>query len=174
MHWQLEQARMGGPRAPETLFCFQHPSLAPFHEAHDVKGGFSASWNPKLFSLPPAPREWSRQLGGDRRDRSRSRATSTATTFHLVRVAQIISSIMCPLKCWLWNRRYVTNSMFSTLRSLRRWHWSITCRVDDAPTELMALPSSNIAMSKTWIENCLYFPGHCKSPEREVYWRLGH
>ena len=72
MHWQPEQVSLGGPpAAPETVFCFQHPPLASFHETLNVKGGFSASWNPKLFSLPPAQREWSRQLGEDSRDRTR-------------------------------------------------------------------------------------------------------
>ena len=45
------------------------------------------SWNPKLFSLPPAQREWSRQLGEDRRDRSTRKVASWPPniTFSLVR-----------------------------------------------------------------------------------------
>ena len=52
--------------------------------------------------------------------------------------------------------RMISQRCLSLLRSfwirfLWRRHWSITCRVDDAPTELMALPASNIE----WVNlNC--------------------
>ena len=64
--------------APEPLFCFQHPPLAPFHETGHVKRVFSASSETRNCFLcrrhpaggrETATREWSRQLGKDGRDR---------------------------------------------------------------------------------------------------------
>ena len=65
MHWQPEQVSLGGPpAAPETVFCFQHPPLASFHEPLNVKGGFFSLLKPEIVFFAASSAGMEPSIGG--------------------------------------------------------------------------------------------------------------
>ena len=136
--------------APEPLFCFQHPPLAPFHETGHVKRVFSASPETRncflcrrhpAGGLETATREWSRQLGKDGRDRLWV-VTNTGQHLQFVQIFVIhihwdvfflwsILYVYCIVCIW-WHKKAEVSNLQGLLGGHQHWPtpsiWIQLCR----------------------------------------------